>query len=143
MKNVTQQLQAYIQMIDEHRELTKEQSKFMFGVMGTSNTSPVCTGKQLWFIQDQTNKAWYGFIKANHIAEHSGFDTTIVDNLKQILELSCEMKMPIPKKEAQKIIERLLEFNETRLPELMKLISQHIKIKLKEYAEHDKKSNQK
>ena len=67
-------------------------------------------------------KAWYGFIKANHIAEHSGFDITIVDNLKQILQLSCDIEIPIPKKEAQKIIERLLEFNETRLPELMKLI---------------------
>ena len=143
MTNVTQQLISYVQMINDHRELTKEQSKFMFGVMGTSNTTPVCTGKQLWFIQDQANKAWYGFIKANHIAEHSGFDITIVDNLKQILELSCEMKMPIPKKEAQKIIERLLEFNETRLPELMKLIEQHIKLKLKEYAEHDKKSAKK
>ena len=67
----------------------------------------------------------------------------IVDNLKQILEMSCDMKMPIPKKEAQKIIERLLEFNETRLPELMKLIEQHIKLKLKEYEEHDKKSAKK
>ena len=101
----------------------------MFGVMSTSNTTPVCTGKQLWFMQDQANKAWYGFIKANHIAEHSGFDITIVDNLKQILQLSCDIKMPIPKKEAQKIIERLLEFNETRLPELMKLIEQHIQLK--------------
>ena len=64
-------------------------------------------------------------------------------NLKQILEMSCDVKMPIPKKEAQKIIERLLEFNETRLPELMKLIEQHIQLKLKEYAEHDKKSAKK
>ena len=103
------------------------QSKYFFGVTTGEPVIEIATAKQLWKLQDLSNKLYhfyYAIETVLDVCENKEIMNTLYDTKRMIDELS-EISLPMSKSNTDKKIKLLIDALESTLPKFSKLVQDY------------------
>ena len=109
-----------------YEPLNSVQSKYFFGYTGGENPKMIATSKQLWKMQDLSNKIYHYYFcietfgeKINHKQLQNQMDDT-----KRVIDEMTEVSLPISLENMNTKIKLLTELLESALPKLQKCVEE-------------------
>lgn len=107
--------------------LNSVQSKYFFGVTTGEPVIEIATAKQLWKLQDLSNKLYHFYFAIEtvlDVCENREIMDTLYDTKRMIDELS-EISLPMSKSNTDKKIKLLIDALESTLPKFSKLVQDY------------------
>ena len=109
-----------------YEPLNSVQSKYFFGYTGGDNPKMIATSKQLWKMQDLSNRLYHYYFcietfgeKINHKQLQNQMDDT-----KRVIDEMTEVSLPISLENMNTKIKLLTELLESALPKLQKCVEE-------------------
>tara|TARA_R110002012_G_C11369292_1_gene581807 strand:+ start:276 stop:653 length:378 start_codon:yes stop_codon:yes gene_type:complete len=116
-----------INHLENYKTLNSVQSKYFYGVTSGDNPREIATAKQLWKLQDLSNKLYhfyYAIESALDVDESNQIMNTLEDTKQAIDELS-EISLPMSKSNTDKKIKLLIDMLESTLPKFSSLVQEY------------------
>lgn len=116
-----------INHLENYKTLNSVQSKYFYGVTSGDNPREIATAKQLWKLQDLSNKLYhfyYAIESALDVDESNQIMNTLDDTKQAIDELS-EISLPMSKSNTDKKIKLLIDMLESTLPKFSNLVQEY------------------
>ena len=113
--------------LETYTTLNSVQSKYFFGVTSGDNPREIATAKQLWKLQDLSNKLYhfyYAIESVLDVCENEQLMATLLDTKKCIDELTV-LDLPMSKTNTDKKIKLLIDMLESTLPKFSNLVQQY------------------
>ena len=113
--------------LETYTTLNSVQSKYFFGVTTGEPVIEIATAKQLWKLQDLSNKLYhfyYAIETVLDVCENKEIMNTLYDTKRMIDELS-EISLPMSKSNTDKKIKLLIDALESTLPKFSKLVQDY------------------
>ena len=113
--------------LETYTTLNSVQSKYFYGVTSGDNPREIATAKQLWKLQDLSNKLYhfyYAIESVLDVCENKEIMNTLHDTKEMIDEMS-EVSLPISKSNTDKKIKLLIDALESTLPKFSKLVQDY------------------
>ena len=113
--------------LETYTTLNSVQSKYFFGVTSGDNPREIATAKQLWKLQDLSNKLYhfyYAIESVLDVCENKQLMATLADTKEAIDELTV-LDLPMSKTNTDKKIKLLIEMLESTLPKFSKLVQDY------------------
>ena len=107
--------------------LNSVQSKYFYGVTSGDNPREIATAKQLWKLQDLSNKLYHFYYAIDlvlDVCENKQLMATLEDTKQAIDELTV-LDLPMSKTNTDKKIKLLIEMLESTLPKFSNLVQQY------------------
>lgn len=116
-----------INTLETYTTLNSVQSKYFYGVTSGDNPREIATAKQLWKLQDLSNKLYhfyYAIESVLDVCENKQLMATLADTKEAIDELTV-LDLPMSKTNTDKKIKLLIEMLESTLPKFSKLVQDY------------------
>ena len=116
-----------INHLENYKTLNSVQSKYFYGVTSGDNPREIATAKQLWKLQDLSNKLYhfyYAIESALDVDESNQIMNNLEDTKQAIDELS-EISLPMSKSNTDKKIKLLIDMLESTLPKFSELVQEY------------------
>ena len=113
--------------LKSYTTLNSVQSKYFYGVTSGDNPREIATAKQLWKLQDLSNKLYHYFYAIESVLdcdENAEIMNTLADTKQMIDELS-EISLPMSKSNTDKKIKLLIDMLESTLPKFSNLVQDY------------------
>jgi len=113
--------------LETYTTLNSVQSKYFYGVTSGDNPREIATAKQLWKLQDLSNKLYhfyYAIESVLDVCENKQLMATLEDTKQAIDELTV-LDLPMSKTNTDKKIKLLIEMLESTLPKFSNLVQQY------------------
>lgn len=113
--------------LNTYKTLNSVQSKYFYGVTSGDNPREIATAKQLWKLQDLSNKLYHFYYAIESVLdcdENAEIMNSLDDTKRMIDELS-EMSLPMSKSTTDKKIKLLIDMLESTLPKFSKLVQDY------------------
>ncbi len=113
--------------LNTYKTLNSVQSKYFYGVTSGDNPREIATAKQLWKLQDLSNKLYHFYYAIESVLdcdENAEIMNSLDDTKRMIDELS-EMSIPMSKSTTDKKIKLLIDMLESTLPKFSKLVQDY------------------
>ncbi len=113
--------------LNTYKTLNSVQSKYFYGVTSGDNPREIATAKQLWKLQDLSNKLYHYYYAIESVLdcdENAEIMNSLDDTKRMIDELS-EMSLPMSKSNTDKKIKLLIDMLESTLPKFSKLVQDY------------------
>tara|TARA_B000000532_G_C18859529_1_gene403437 strand:- start:123 stop:500 length:378 start_codon:yes stop_codon:yes gene_type:complete len=113
--------------LETYTTLNSVQSKYFYGVTSGDNPREIATAKQLWKLQDLSNKLYhfyYAIESVLDVCENEQLMATLTDTKEAIDELTV-LDLPMSKTNTDKKIKLLIEMLESTLPKFSKLVQDY------------------
>ena len=113
--------------LETYTTLNSVQSKYFFGVTTGEPVVEIATAKQLWKLQDLSNKLYHFYFAIEtvlDVCENREIMDTLYDTKRMIDELS-EISLPMSKSNTDKKIKLLIDALESTLPKFSKLVQDY------------------
>ena len=113
--------------LKNYTTLNNVQSKYFYGVTSGDNPKEIATAKQLWKLQDLSNKLYHYYYAIESVLdcdENAEIMNSLDDTKRMIDELS-EMSLPMSKSNTDKKIKLLIDMLESTLPKFSKLVQDY------------------
>ena len=113
--------------LETYTTLNSVQSKYFFGVTTGEPVIEIATAKQLWKLQDLSNKLYHFYFAIEtvlDVCENREIMDTLYDTKRMIDELS-EISLPMSKSNTDKKIKLLIDALESTLPKFSKLVQDY------------------
>ena len=113
--------------LETYTTLNSVQSKYFYGVTSGDNPREIATAKQLWKLQDLSNKLYhfyYAIESVLDVCENRELMDTLYDTKRMIDEMS-EVSLPMSKSNTDKKIKLLIDALESTLPKFSKLVQDY------------------
>jgi len=113
--------------LKSYTTLNSVQSKYFYGVTSGDNPREIATAKQLWKLQDLSNKLYHYFYAIESVLdcdENAEIMNTLADTKQMIDELS-EISLPMSKTNTDKKIKLLIDMLESTLPKFSNLVQDY------------------
>ena len=113
--------------LETYTTLNSVQSKYFYGVTSGDNPREIATAKQLWKLQDLSNKLYhfyYAIESVLDVCENKQLMATLEDTKQAIDELTL-LDLPMSKTNTDKKIKLLIDMLESTLPKFSNLVQQY------------------
>ena len=113
--------------LETYTTLNSVQSKYFFGVTTGEPVVEIATAKQLWKLQDLSNKLYHFYFAIEtvlDVCENKEIMNTLYDTKRMIDELS-EISLPMSKSNTDKKIKLLIDALESTLPKFSKVVQDY------------------
>ena len=113
--------------LETYTTLNSVQSKYFYGVTSGDNPREIATAKQLWKLQDLSNKLYhfyYAIETVLDVCENREIMDTLHDTKRMIDEMS-EVSLPMSKINTDKKIKLMIAALESPLPKFSKLVQDY------------------
>ena len=113
--------------LKSYTTLNSVQSKYFYGVTSGDNPREIATAKQLWKLQDLSNKLYHFYFAIESVLdcdENAEIMNTLDENNQMIDELS-KISLPMSKSNTDKKIKLLIDMLESTLPKFSKLVQDY------------------
>ena len=113
--------------LKSYTTLNSVQSKYFYGVTSGDEPREIATAKQLWKLQDLSNKLYhfyYAIESVLDVCENKQLMATLADTKEAIDELTV-LDLPMSKTNTDKKIKLLIEMLESTLPKFSKLVQDY------------------
>ena len=117
-----------INTLQNYATLDSVQSKYFFGYTGGDKPTEIATSKQLWKIQDISNKLYHYYLTIETVADgikSQELQNQLVETKKAIDEMTA-VSLPMSKENMNKKIKLLQQLLDSTLPKLSNLVQQTI-----------------
>ena len=113
--------------LETYTTLNSVQSKYFYGVTSGDNPREIATAKQLWKLQDLSNKLYhfyYAIESVLDVCENKELMATLEDTKQAIDELTV-LDLPMSKTNTDKKIKLLIDMLESTLPKFSNIVQQY------------------
>ena len=113
--------------LETYTTLNSVQSKYFYGVTSGDNPREIATAKQLWKLQDLSNKLYhfyYAIESVLDVCENKEIMNTLYDTKQAIDELTV-LDLPMSKTNTDKKIKLLIDMLESTLPKFSNIVQQY------------------
>jgi hypothetical protein len=114
-----------------YKPLDTVQSRYFFGYTGGESPKQVATSKQLWKIQDLSNRLYHYYLCIEAVAEDKVNNKQIIKQMKetkQAIDDVSSVSLPCSKENMDKKIKLLTQLLESTLPKLHNIVEESIQI---------------
>ena len=103
------------------------QSKYFFGVTSGDNPREIATAKQLWKLQDLSNKLYHFYFAIESVldCDENAEIMNALDDTKRMIDELSELSLPMSKTNTDKKIKLLIDMLESTLPKFSKLVQDY------------------
>ena len=113
--------------LETYTTLNSVQSKYFFGVTSGDSPREIATAKQLWKLQDLSNKLYHFYFAIESVldvCDNKEIMNTLNDTKRMIDELS-DISLPMSKINTDKKIKLMIDALESTLPKFSKLVQDY------------------
>ena len=113
--------------LETYTTLNSVQSKYFFGVTSGDNPREIATAKQLWKLQDLSNKLYHYFYAIESVldCDENAEIMNTLDETKQMIDELSKISLPMSKSNTDKKIKLLIDMLESTLPKFSKLVQDY------------------
>ena len=113
--------------LETYTTLNSVQSKYFFGVTSGDNPREIATAKQLWKLQDLSNKLYHYYYAIESVldCDENAEIMNTLDETKQMIDELSKISLPMSKSNTDKKIKLLIDMLESTLPKFSNLVQQY------------------
>ena len=113
--------------LETYTTLNSVQSKYFFGVTSGDNPREIATAKQLWKLQDLSNKLYHYFYAIESVldCDENAEIMNTLDETKQMIDELSKISLPMSKSNTDKKIKLLIDMLESTLPKFSNLVQDY------------------
>ena len=113
--------------LETYTTLNSVQSKYFYGVTSGDNPREIATAKQLWKLQDLSNKLYHYFYAIESVldCDENAEIMNTLDETKQMIDELSKISLPMSKSNTDKKIKLLIDMLESTLPKFSNLLQDY------------------
>ena len=113
--------------LNTYKTLNSVQSKYFYGVTSGDNPKEIATAKQLWKLQDLSNKLYHYYYAIESVldCDENAEIMNALDDTKRMIDELSELSLPMSKPNPDKKIKLLIDMLESTLPKFSKLVQDY------------------
>ena len=113
--------------LKSYTTLNSVQSKYFYGVTSGDNPREIATAKQLWKLQDLSNKLYHYYYAVESVldCDENAEIMNALDDTKRMIDELSEMSLPMSKNNTDKKIKLLIDMLESTLPKFSNLVQDY------------------
>ena len=113
--------------LNTYTTLNSVQSKYFYGVTSGDEPREIATAKQLWKLQDLSNKLYHYFYAIESVldCDENAEIMNALDDTKRMIDELSELSLPMSKTNTDKKIKLLIDMLESTLPKFSKLVQDY------------------
>ena len=113
--------------LNTYKTLNSVQSKYFYGVTSGDEPREIATAKQLWKLQDLSNKLYHYFYAIESVldCDENAEIMNALDDTKRMIDELSELSLPMSKTNTDKKIKLLIDMLESTLPKFSKLVQDY------------------
>ena len=113
--------------LNTYKTLNSVQSKYFYGVTSGDNPKEIATAKQLWKLQDLSNKLYHYYYAIESVldCDENAEIMNALDDTKRMIDELSELSLPMSKTNTDKKIKLLIDALESTLPKFSKLVQDY------------------
>ena len=113
--------------LETYTTLNSVQSNYFFGVTSGDNPREIATAKQLWKLQDLSNKLYHYYYAIESVldCDENAEIMNALDDTKRMIDELSEISLPMSKSNTDKKIKLLIDMLESTLPKFSKLVQDY------------------
>ena len=113
--------------LNTYKTLNSVQSKYFYGVTSGDNPREIATAKQLWKLQDLSNKLYHYYYAIESVldCDENAEIMNALDDTKRMIDELSELSLPMSKTNTDKKIKLLIDMLESTLPKFSNLVQQY------------------
>jgi len=113
--------------LNTYKTLNSVQSKYFYGVTSGDNPKEIATAKQLWKLQDLSNKLYHYYYAIESVldCDENAEIMNALDDTKRMIDELSELSLPMSKTNTDKKIKLLIDMLESTLPKFSKLVQDY------------------
>ena len=113
--------------LKSYTTLNSVQSKYFYGVTSGDEPREIATAKQLWKLQDLSNKLYHYFYAIESVldCDENAEIMNTLDETKQMIDELSKISLPMSKSNTDKKIKLLIDMLESTLPKFSKLVQDY------------------
>ena len=113
--------------LNTYKTLNSVQSKYFYGVTSGDNPREIATAKQLWKLQDLSNKLYHYYYAIESVldCDENAEIMNALDDTKRMIDELSELSLPMSKTNTDKKIKLLIDALESTLPKFSKLVQDY------------------
>ena len=113
--------------LNTYKTLNSVQSKYFYGVTSGDNPREIATDKQLWKLQDLSNKLYHYYYAIESVldCDENAEIMNALDDTKRMIDELSELSLPMSKTNTDKKIKLLIDMLESTLPKFSKLVQDY------------------
>ena len=113
--------------LETYTTLNSVQSKYFYGVTSGDEPREIATAKQLWKLQDLSNKLYHYFYAIESVldCDENAEIMNTLDETKQMIDELSKISLPMSKSNTDKKIKLLIDMLESTLPKFSNLVQDY------------------
>tara|TARA_Y100000114_G_C11580650_1_gene240871 strand:+ start:247 stop:624 length:378 start_codon:yes stop_codon:yes gene_type:complete len=113
--------------LKSYTTLNSVQSKYFYGVTSGDEPREIATAKQLWKLQDLSNKLYHYFYAIESVldCDENAKIMNTLDETKQMIDELSKISLPMSKSNTDKKIKLLIDMLESTLPKFSNLVQDY------------------
>ena len=113
--------------LKSYTTLNSVQSKYFYGVTSGDEPREIATAKQLWKLQDVSNKLYHYFYAIESVldCDENAEIMNTLDETKQMIDELSKISLPMSKSNTDKKIKLLIDMLESTLPKFSNLVQDY------------------
>ena len=113
--------------LNTYKTLNSVQSKYFYGVTSGDEPREIATAKQLWKLQDLSNKLYHYYYAIESVldCDENAEIMNALDDTKRMIDELSELSLPMSKTNTDKKIKLLIDMLESTLPKFSKLVQDY------------------
>ena len=113
--------------LKSYTTLNSVQSKYFYGVTSGDQPREIATAKQLWKLQDLSNKLYHYFYAIESVldCDENAEIMNTLDETKQMIDELSKISLPMSKSNTDKKIKLLIDMLESTLPKFSDLVQDY------------------
>ncbi len=113
--------------LKSYTTLNSVQSKYFYGVTSGDEPREIATAKQLWKLQDLSNKLYHYFYAIESVldCDENAEIMNALDETKQMIDEISKISLPMSKSNTDKKIKLLIDMLESTLPKFSNLVQDY------------------
>ena len=113
--------------LNTFKTLNSVQSKYFYGVTSGDEPREIATAKQLWKLQDLSNKLYHYYYAIESVldCDENAEIMNALDDTKRMIDELSELSLPMSKTNTDKKIKLLIDMLESTLPKFSKLVQDY------------------
>jgi len=113
--------------LKSYTTLNSVQSKYFYGVTSGDEPREIATAKQLWKLQDLSNKLYHYFYAIESVldCDENAEIMNALDETKQMIDEISKISLPMSKTNTDKKIKLLIDMLESTLPKFSNLVQDY------------------
>ncbi len=113
--------------LKSYTTLNSVQSKYFYGVTSGDEPREIATAKQLWKLQDLSNKLYHYFYAIESVldCDENAEIMNTLDETKQMIDELSKISLPMSKSNTDKKIKLLIDMLESTLPKFSNLVQDY------------------